>query len=120
MILVLTVLIVGVFVWWFAISQAGITSSTYASEVGDSIEKLEERFVVEHVQIAGDTVNIWVYNIGKIDVNITNVYVESHRHAVSVDLPIEGFVQISIGGLVEAPEFIQVESERGTVVIGFP
>ena len=123
-ILLLTVLIVGVFVWGFTISRASITSSTYAAEVGDSIEQLEERFVVEHVQIADDgsyTVNIWVYNYGKIAVNITNVYVESTRDEdfIPIEILIDEIVQIFVGS--EAPpEYIQVESERGTVVIGFP
>ncbi len=122
-ILLLTVLVVGVFVWWFAISRAGITVSTYSSEVGDSIEKVEERFVVEHVQNTGSgpyTMNISVYNYGKIDVKIKYVYAESIRYELLKELPIYGFVQISVGGLAEAPEFIQVESERRTVVIGFP
>jgi hypothetical protein len=125
MILVLTVLIVGVFVWWFTISSAGITSSTYALEVRNSIEQIEERFVVEHVQIDVDTVNIWVYNYGKIGVNITNVYIESYKPppptiGLPFELPIGGLVKITVGNLVEVPEFVQVESKRGTVVIGFP
>jgi hypothetical protein len=115
---------VSIFVWWFAISQAGITSSTYASEVGNSIETLEERFVVEHIQIIEDTANIWVYNFGKIDVKIIYVYLESYKPppppGLPIEVPIGGLVQISVGGLTEDPEFIQVESERGTVVIGFP
>ena len=89
-----------------------------------SIEKLEERFVVEHVQIAGNMVNIWVYNFGKIDVNITQVYLESYKppepNGLPIELPIGELVQIPVESLVGIPEFIQIESERGTVVIGFP
>jgi hypothetical protein len=124
-ILVFTVLIVGVFIWWFAISQAGITSATYALEVRNSIEKIEERFVVEHVQITGTgpyTIKIWVYNYGKIAVNITKIYVESNLvlDFIPVEIFIDEMVQISVPSVVEPPAFIQVESERGTVVIGFP
>jgi hypothetical protein len=130
LILLVAVIGTGLFLWWFALTRTNIAAADYADEVSEGIEKIEERFVIEHVQIQNTSeiynITIWVHNYGKISVNITDIYLESTRNLIP-----NGQV-IDIGGLQSftlnctqfvqdnnrTPDFVQVQSKRGSVVIG--
>jgi hypothetical protein len=113
------------FLWWFTLSRSVTASQTFSEEIGDEIEKIEERFVIEHILIEGSEPNIevtvWVYNYGKIRVNATQVYMEHTRNVIPngqlIDL--DELQSITVN-CTFPPDYVQVESERGTVVIGYP
>jgi len=126
LILIAAALGLGIFVYWFALTRSTIATTDYANVVGTGIEKLEERFVVEHIEIKYNIsednydVTIWIYNYGKIFVNITDLYLE---HTLVNDDPIRQIIKIGEIKPINItsdfmPKFVQVQSERGTVVVG--
>ena len=125
LILLIGVLSAGMFLWWFSLSRSVTASQTFSEEIGGEIEKIEERFVIEHILIEGSepdvNVTIWVYNYGKIRINATNVYMEHTRKVIPNGqvIKIDRLQAISVD-CAFPPDFVQVESERGTVVIGYP
>lgn len=125
LILLIGVLSAGMFLWWFSLSRSVTASQTFAEEIGDEIEKIEERFVIEHILIKGSEpdiqVTVWVYNYGKIRINATTIYVEHTRKVIPNGLLIEKDALQPIAVTCDfPPDFVQIESERGTVVIGYP
>lgn len=125
LILLIGVLSAGMFLWWFTLSRSVTASQTFSEEIGGEIEKIEERFVIEHVLIEGSEPNIevtvWIYNYGKIRVNATQVYMERTRNVIPNGqlIEIDELQSITVN-CAFPPDFVQVESERGTVVIGYP
>jgi hypothetical protein len=125
LILLIGVLSAGMFLWWFTLSRSVTASQTFSEEIGDEIEKIEERLVVEHILIEGSEPNIevtvWVYNYGKIRVNATQVYMEHTRIVIPNGqlIDIDQLQSITVN-CAFPPDFVQLESERGTVVIGYP
>ena len=142
-VLLFGVLVSGIAIWWFAISRTAAISESYAVELSDSMMKLEERFVVEHIQTnSTNFMKVWVYNYCKIGVTVTKIYAESNYIAwgwtwdddndiwdwIGVGPPLDLPEEIPVGelkvitayiGYTPGPEyFVQVESERGNVVIG--
>ena len=125
MILLVGVLSAGMFLWWFAMSRSVVASQSFSDEIGGEIEKIEERFVIEHILIEGSEpdvqVTVWIYNYGKIRVNATNVYAEHTRNVIPNGMPIQiDELQSITVNCAFTPDYVQVESERGTVVIGYP
>ena len=125
MILLVGVLSAGMFLWWFAMSRSVVASQSFSDEIGGEIEKIEERFVIEHILIEGSEpdvqVTVWIYNYGKIRVNATNVYAEHTRNVIPNGKPIQiDELQSITANCAFTPDYVQVESERGTVVIGYP
>jgi hypothetical protein len=128
LILLAAVLGAGMFLWWFALTRTSIATTDYADTVSEGIEKVEERFVIEHVQIINKTdggpenydVSVWIYNYGKIDVNITDIYLDHERHIIPNGLYIPiGDIQVYPFSNVDfKPEFVQVQSARDNVVVG--
>ena len=124
LILLAAVLGAGMFLWWFALTRTSIATTDYANTVSDGIEKVEERFVIEHVQIVQDDSNydvkIWIYNYGKINVNITDIYLDHERYIISNGLyiPLGGIEVHFFDNVAFEPEFVQVQSARGNVVVG--
>lgn len=125
MILLIGVLSAGMFLWWFSLSRSVVASQSFSSEIGGEIEKIEERFVVEHILIEGSEpdvqVTVWIYNYGKILVNATSVYAEHTRNVIPNGMLIQlDELQSITFNCAFSPDYVQVESERGTVVIGYP
>jgi len=125
LILLIGVLSAGMFLWWFSLTRSVAASRTFSEEIGGEIEKVEERFVIEHVLIEGSEpdlqVTVWIYNYGKIRINATTAYMEHTRKVIPSGQLIEKDELQSITvNCAFPPDYIQVESERGTVVIGYP
>ena len=112
------------FLWWFALTRTSIATADYADTVSDGIEKVEERFVIEHVQIVKDgpnyDVKVWIYNYGKINVNITDIYLDHKRYPIpnGLYIPISDIQVYSFDDVDPRPEFVQVQSARENVVVG--
>jgi hypothetical protein len=113
------------FLWWFSLSRSVTASQTFSEEIGGEIEKIEERFVIEHILIEGAEpdiqVTVWVYNYGKIRINATTAYMEHTRKVIPNGqlIEIDQLQSITVN-CAFPPDYVQVESERGTVVIGYP
>jgi len=125
MILLIGVLSAGMFLWWFSLSRSVVASQSFSDEIGGEIEKIEERFIIEHILIEGSEpdvqVTVWIYNYGKILVNATNVYAEHTRNVIPNGklIQVDELQSITVN-CAFTPDYVQVESERGTVVIGYP
>lgn len=128
LILLAAVLGAGMFLWWFALTRTSIATTDYANTVSDGIEKVEERFVIEHVQIINNTdsgpesydVKVWIYNYGKITINITDIYLDHERYEIpnGLNIPIRDIQVYSFPSVDFKPEFVQVQSARDNVVVG--
>jgi hypothetical protein len=66
------VLAIGAGVWSFATGASSVISTNYYEEVMESVEKIKERFIIENTGVdnASNTLNIWIYNYGPIDMTI--------------------------------------------------
>ena len=66
------VLVIGASVWSFATGASSVISTNYYEEVMESVEKIKERFIIENTGVdnASNTLNIWIYNYGPIDLTI--------------------------------------------------
>jgi len=125
LILLVGVLSAGMFLWWFTLTRSVVASQNFSDEIGSEIEKIEERFIIEHILIEGSEpdvqVTVWIYNYGKIHVNATTVYMESVRDVIPNGqlIQLDELQSITVNSAF-TPDYVQVESERGTVVIGYP
>jgi flagellin-like protein len=72
-----------------------------------------ESFVVEDVWIQDvDTVKIWVYNVGKVDFSITDVYINDFRGFI-----VENTVDVEVGNHTD---FIVIPSTQSLLTLGDP
>lgn len=60
------VIIIGVSVWSFTYSASSILQTDYYEEIQADIDKIGERFTVEHVAYIDGSLHVWVYNYGNI------------------------------------------------------
>lgn len=71
------VLVIGASVWGVASGASSIMRSDYFDEVMESVQKIDERFIIENIGYddTSKTVKIWVSNYGDININITLISV---------------------------------------------
>lgn len=72
------VLAIGAAVWGVTQSATGVMADSYYREVNASINRIKERFTVEHIGFENSTqevLKVWVYNHGQVDINV-DVYIE--------------------------------------------
>ncbi|MDG6990378.1 MAG: hypothetical protein JRM99_03030 [Nitrososphaerota archaeon] len=68
--------IAGAAVWGYVNGQAGVSGGQYAQAVGATNEYLQERFVVPQVAfLSGGQVDVYFYNDGRIQFQITQIQV---------------------------------------------
>ena len=69
------VIAVGSMVWSYAQGASSVIVSDYTNGTLDLLNEITERFTVEHVtnNSQGDTLTIWIYNYGEVDV-VLDVY----------------------------------------------
>jgi hypothetical protein len=86
------VLVIGASVWSFATSASSIISTNYYEEVMESVEKVKERFAIENTGVDSDsnTLRIWLYNYGPIDLTIDLIRVTGGNNisSQSVSIPV--------------------------------
>lgn len=94
------VLVIGASVWSFATSASSVIASDYFEELMEAVEKIEERFCIENIGYndTSQTLKIWIYNYGKIDITIEAISVEG-----------DGNVYFHSGvGLISAGELVRI------------
>ena len=103
LILTAAVLTVGCSIWFFSQGAMTITAEDYAEAVIDMTDTISERFIVEHVAYVGSDLKVWIFNYGKVDVEV--------RFQVgSVNHP-QDWIEITAGGFAEvAPLSYTAES----------
>ncbi len=119
------VLVIGASVWSFATSASSIISTNYYEEVMESVEKVKERFVIENTGVdnATNTLRIWIYNYGPIDLTIDLIRVTGGNNissqSVNISISADEFKLITL----EPTEIslmrglsvtIELRSSRGT------
>ena len=73
--MVAVVISIGISVWGLTHSAATVMRSDYYDDVMESVYKIKERFRIENIGVnitSANSLNIWVFNYGECDVNITN------------------------------------------------
>jgi len=120
-----TVLAVGASVWSFSYNAGTMLRQNYCREVGQRVDGLRERFIIENIifnSTGNNTMRIWVYNCGTINIKLTAIHVfrsgsvvHSETFEESVTIPIKGISEISFTTPVNSGEdlVIQAVSERG-------
>jgi hypothetical protein len=66
------VLTVGISIWSFTYSVTRSLENDYYERIKRQIDAISERFMIEHVSYdnESDVLNVWVFNYGKIDVQV--------------------------------------------------
>jgi len=93
------VISIGVSVWGFAGSAATVMRSDYFDDVMDSVYKIKERFRIENIAvnvIAAPSVQVWVFNYGNYDVNISMIKISGGGNE-SYYTPAESITTLSPG-----------------------
>lgn len=96
------VLVIGASVWSFATSASSIISTNYYEEVMESVEKVKERFVIENTGVdnATNTLRIWIYNYGPIDLTIDLIRVTGGNNissqSVNISISADEFKLITL------------------------
>ena len=60
------VIIIGISIWSFTYSVTKVLRESYYEEIQKQIDKISERFSVDHVAYIGGSLYVWVYNYGNI------------------------------------------------------
>jgi len=115
LILSASVLVVGGAVWNFSQNAMTIYSEHYAESVINMSETISERFIIEHVAYINDAPKVWIYNYGKVDIEIK---IEVKTDVVSVTYPSdpETWIPMIAGGF-EDVEFLGYPTVSGELVI---
>ena len=74
------VISIGVTVWSMAHATSSIMATDYFREVGRDVDALKERVDIECARVQEGTpskLQIWVYNYGQIDINMTLIVLSS-------------------------------------------
>ena len=85
------VIAIGASVWSVTQSVASITGSSYYESVIESVGKIKERFCIENIILgSADTLEVWVFNYGSINVTIQQILVKGNENVSSnmINLPI--------------------------------
>ncbi|MCW4011074.1 MAG: hypothetical protein NWF05_10730 [Candidatus Bathyarchaeota archaeon] len=85
-------------------------------------DNMNERAVIEDVWFNSEsqTVDIYVYNVGKVAITISNVYVEHVGYTSNLQLAVgeDGVVRIAPPWIVGETYYIDVLTSRGTHIAG--
>ena len=85
------VVAVGGGVWYYAQGASTIIANDYIDGVMDLLHQVKERFTVEYVYNNSNTLHIWIYNYGEVDIEV-DVYVNTTSgsfNSTDINNPIE-------------------------------
>ncbi len=112
------VISIGVSVWGFAGSAATVMRTDYFDEVMESVYKIKERFRIENIAVnttAAPSVQVWIFNYGEYEVNITMIKVSGVGNE-SYYYPPDNNTASAPNGVVLSPgEFGMFNIPQGTV-----
>ncbi len=100
LILAASVLVVGGAVWGFSQSAMTISSEHYAESVIKLSETISERFIIEHVAYNAGTLKVWIYNYGKVDIEVK---IQVEKNGVTV-------IEYGTLAALSATEFKELDS----------
>jgi hypothetical protein len=91
------VLAIGISVWSMTYSITSGLQSDYYEEVKGMMDAVSKRFIIEHVAYvkSAGTLYVWVYNYGKVDIEIIQVVVRGDVEGMN-----DSFIPVASGGLV--------------------
>lgn len=69
------VLVLGIVAWSFAVDAGRMFQQSYYGEVGPRIESLKERFIIERVTFNDGIIHVWIYNCGKVEIEVRDLYI---------------------------------------------
>ena len=102
-ILAAVVLTIGGAVWAVTQSATSVMANSYYREVNASINRIMERFTVEHITFDNSTgenlLRIWIYNYGNISIEVKYVYVEGDatgENTTGLQLPSGGLLEVIV------------------------
>lgn len=87
------VLVIGCSIWFFSQSAMTVTAEDYAESVIENTNIISERFIVEHVAYVGSDLKVWIFNYGKVGIEV-KIQVGSVTHP-------QDWIDISAGGFAE-------------------
>ena len=122
-ILCAAVLVIGAGVWSVTYSASSIMQSHYYEEVMESVDKIKERFYIENIGFDNTSkmLKIWVYNYGKIDINVTLIRIRGggnvSNYEVETFIPAGELVRVDVAPnevpLASVSISVEVKSKRG-------
>lgn len=92
------VLTIGGAVWAYSQSAMTITAEDYAESVINMTDTISERFIVEHVAYVGSDLKVWLFNYGKVGIEV-KIQVGS----VIYPLDPKVWMKMTAGGFTEVP-----------------
>lgn len=114
------VLTIGISVWSFIYAVSSGLQESYYEGVKEQIDAVSERFTVEHVAYCDGELRVWVFNYGKVDVQV-DVYVRGDvegMNATATPIPASEIARIDVSLAASGGEelSITVMSRRQNVV----
>lgn len=120
LVLIFIASIAGILLFTISLRSSSAQANNLSGQLVDEGNSAMERFRVLHVVKSGDTLTLWVYNYGKIDIEIVDVYV----NGVRTDFYSIGGGSVDMGGLekfsftlpsgVSGPDYtVSLVSSRG-------
>ncbi len=92
-----------------------MSSEYYAESVINMSETISERFIIEHVAYINDDPNVWIYNYGKIDIEV-KIEVKNDVESVTYPADPKEWIPMIAGGF-EDVVFLDYPPVSGELVI---
>jgi len=67
------VLILGISAWSLTYTVSINLETSYYEGIKKQIDKISERFTIEHIAYYGNNLQVWVYNYGEVDIELIEV-----------------------------------------------
>jgi len=114
------VLTIGISVWSFIYAVCNGLQESYYEDIKEQIDTVSERFTVEHIAYSNGELKIWIFNYGKVDIQV-DVYVRGNvegTNATATSIPAGEIVRIDVSLTATGGEelSITVMSRRQNVV----
>ncbi len=114
------VLSIGISAWGYAHSASSKMSSDYFEEVMESVHNIRERFCVESIGVnftSPPSVQVWVNNHGKIQINITRIKISGGGNDVYYYLPDNDQHTPPNGVSISPKETVRFDLDPGSVPV---
>ena len=114
------VLSIGIGVWGYAQSASSRMSSDYFEEVMESVHNIRERFRVESIGVnftSPPSVQVWVINYGKIQINITRIKISGGGNNVYYYPPDNDQNNPPNGVSISPKETVRFDFDPGSVPV---
>ena len=111
------VLVIGCSIWFFSQSAMTITAEDYAESVIENTNIISERFIVEHVAYINPNLKVWIFNYGKVDIEV-KIQVGSVTYPPDPEPPDpKVWIKITAGGFTPVEPFSYTANPGDELVI---